>query len=227
MALQIEIALVFWLWLIQRIRLYLIQTVLRWKIRCVTRSSIAPWYEIVGSMDTNCTPWAQAVLQYRCCSSVRMALLWHGRMDADMNLTLLSDIRALVSFIYLFLSLKFLPSQELAGMVCPFSIGHLMPVERTFSATETVIKSESCRGLRTCPSWCCCCILLSFPLPAVWRVLESRQQIQEQCVQPWDHRYPVYVGVFSFGFFLTFLYCRVSVPNKEVNGGNDLYSSHH
>lgn len=75
------------------------------------------------------------------CGFVGMALLWHGRMDADTNLTLLSDIHALASFIYLFLSLTFLPSQELARVVCPFGSGHWKPVERTFSATEAVIKS--------------------------------------------------------------------------------------
>lgn len=96
-----------------------------------------------------------------CAASV--ALLWHGRMGADTNLTLLSDTHALVSFIYLFLSLTFLLSQELARVVCPFGSGHWKPVERTFSATETVIKMTLAGGLRTCPSWCCCCVLLSFP----------------------------------------------------------------
>lgn len=96
-----------------------------------------------------------------------------------------------------------------------------------FSYRDSHKKLTLAGGLRTCPSWCCCCILLSFPLPAVWGDPESRQLIQEQCVQLWDHRYPVYIGVFIFGFFLTFLYCWVSVPNKAVNSGKGLYSSCH
>lgn len=70
-----------------------------------------------------------------------------------------------------------------------------------FSYRDSHKKLTLAGGLRTCPSWCCCYILLSFPLPAVWGDPESRQQIQEPCVQLWDHRYPVYIGLFSFCFF--------------------------
>lgn len=98
------------------------------------------------------------------CGSVGMALLWHGRMDADTNLTLLSDIYALVSFIYLFLSLTFLPSQELARVACPFGSGHWrVSGKDIFGYGGSHKKLTLARGLRTCPSWCCCCALLSFP----------------------------------------------------------------
>lgn len=60
-----------------------------------------------------------------------------------------------------------------------------------FSYRDSHKKLTLAGGLRTCPSWCCCCILLSFPLPAVWGDPENRQEIQEQCVWLWDNRYPV------------------------------------
>lgn len=52
-----------------------------------------------------------------------------------------------------------------------------------FSYGDSHKKLALAGGSRTCPSWCCCCILLSFPLPAVWGDPESRQLIQEQWVQ--------------------------------------------
>lgn len=74
------------------------------------------------------------------------AVAWKNGCRYESNPALRYSCFGLLNLSFICFSLAFLPSQELAGVVCPFGIGHWMPVERTFSATETVIKSWLLQG---------------------------------------------------------------------------------
>lgn len=177
-------------------------------------------------MDTDCTPWAHTVLQYRWCGSVGMALLWLERMDADTNLTLLWDTHALVSFFlvfHLFVSVFDIPTFLGAGK-SGVSFWHWAldaSGKNIFSYGDSHKKLTLAEGLRTCPSWCCCCILLSFPLPEAWGGSRSRNSVYNYEIT--DIQFTVEFSVVAF--LKNFLYCWLSVPKKAVNSGKSLYSS--
>lgn len=82
-------------------------------------------------------------------------------------------------------------------------------------------------GLRTCPSWCCCCVLLSFPCQQNGETQRVGSRSSNSVYSYEITGCLVYIRIFSFcAFFLDLFICWISVPNKAVGNGKGLYSSH-
>lgn len=150
---------------------------------CVTRSSVAPRYKAVGLMDTDCAPWARAVLPVWLCGH-GSAVAWKNGYRYESNPALRYSCFSLSHLFVSLFDISTFPGAGTSG-VSFWQWALEASGKRFFSYGDSHKKLTLAGGLRTCPYWCILVLLLCpvFFLPAVWGDPESRQQIQEQCVQ--------------------------------------------
>lgn len=151
----------------------------------------------------NCTPWAWAVLPVWLCGHSSAVACENGY---ESNPALRYSCFGLFHLFVSLLDISAFPGAGKSG-VSFWQWALEASVKDIFSYGDSHKKLTLARGLRTCPSWCCCCVL-SFPCQQNGETQRVGSRSRNSVYSYEITRYLVYINrVFSFcAFFKTFLY---------------------